>query len=453
MDAQITLDWQLIQTVATSLALGAIIGLERQSHQTEGEPEGMGMRTFALASLLGTMAILVQDISPALPWLAGIGFLLLIVTFFVSEIRSLDRLTGITTQVAALLVFVLGAMVPSQPLLATSTAVIIALILSIKRYTHKYVGLLNQTEVFDTLKLLLVTVVLLPLLPNQPIDPWGIYNPRELWFLVVLISAISFVGYFLMRFFGPKRGIIATGTVGGLASSTAVTLAMSERARQSTGIERILIAAAFAILIANTIMVARVSVEIAVVNPSLLAHLWMPLGALFLSGLVGAALLWRKLSKQDDSEEDQSDEDQSDEDQSDEDKLDDAETTDATRERLRLQNPFRLGPALKFGLIFLLIIGLVHLAREELGSRGLLLAAFVSGLADVDAIALAVARMEQADTVAADMAARAIALAIVSNSLVKIAIAGFFGSRRLAMLVTLGMAPVLIVGVIITLLI
>lgn len=437
MEAHISLDWELIQTIAMSLALGAIIGLERQSHGNEDEPESMGIRTFALASLLGTLSTLMLPLSPALVWIAGIGFLLLLVAFFINEVRSLNRLTGITTQISALLVFVLGAMVPYEPLLATGTAVIVALILSIKRYTHKYVGLLSQQEIFDTLKLLLVSVVLLPLLPNEAVDPWGIYNPRELWFLVVLISSISFAGYFAMRFLGAGRGIIATGTVGGLASSTAVTLAMAERIRQSAASRHLLLAAAFAILVANTIMVVRVTVEVAIVNPSLLSPLWISLLAIFVGGAAGAWLIWRQYRSSAVRDEPVS------------------EPTAAAgdEDKVRLENPFRLGMAMKFGFVFLVIIAIVHVARQELGPAGLLAAAFISGLADVDAIALAVARMAQSGEVTESLASRAITMALISNSLVKIALAGLMGSKRLAAYVALGMLPILGAGLVVALLI
>ncbi|MBA2664019.1 MAG: MgtC/SapB family protein [Bradymonadaceae bacterium] len=448
MDVNITLEWHLIQSIATSLALGAIVGLERQSHGDVAEHESMGVRTFALVSLLGTLAVLAHDVAPALTWIAGMGFLLLIGTFLVSELRASNRKTGITTEVAALLVFLLGALVPVQPVLSASIAVIVALILSIKTFTHRWVGRLTQREIFDTLKFLLVTVVLLPLLPNHPVDPWQIYNPRELWFLVVLISGISFLGYFAMRFLGSQRGILVTGLIGGLASSTAVTLAMAQQMRDERGSRRVLFGASFAILIANAIMIGRVGIEVAVINPRLLVELWLPLLAMAVGGLGSALWLWTKLAAEVRSA-----------------VSDDAgvaiatdalDADDAPRPPLpgeddshvHLKNPFRLVPAIKFGLVFVVIIALVHIAQGYLGSMGTYVAALISGLADVDAIALALARMQNVGEITSQVAGRSIVIAVLANSFVKAALSALLGTARLGALVAMAMIPTLVLGMV-----
>jgi uncharacterized membrane protein (DUF4010 family) len=425
-----TLDWQLVQHILISLGLGAVIGLERQSHYVEeSEREAIGVRTFALASLLGTVsAIASQEGFPGLVYIAGVGYFLIIIAYLVFEYRQRNAIPGITTEVAALLVFVLGALVPFNPLFAAALGVIVAAILSVKRHTHLLVDKLSQEEILATMKFLLVLVVLLPILPDAPMGPEGIYNPRELGYLVVLISGISFVGYFAIRFMGTHRGISVTGAVGGLASSTAVTLAMCQRVSEADDDAGVRLAATFAILIANAIMSVRVTVEVAAVNSEVLEMLLIPIVAMAVPGSVVAGLLWWQLSRR--AKEDEPDLAEED-----------------AEEELDISNPFRLGPALKFGLLFVVIIGAVHLAQVYFGDSGTYVAALISGLADADAISIAMARMAAADDVTMATATRAIVIAILANSFVKAGISAFLGSRKLGMYVAAGLLPMLIAGV------
>jgi uncharacterized membrane protein (DUF4010 family) len=434
-----TLDWELVQYILISLGLGAVIGLERQSHyEAESPREAIGVRTFALASLLGTSsAIASQNGVPGMVYITGVGYFLMIIAYLVFEYRERDTIPGITTEVAALLVFVLGVLVPYNPLFAAALAVIVAAILSVKRHTHLLVEKLSQEEILATMKFLLVLLVLLPILPDQGMGPDGIYNPRELGYLVVLISGISFVGYFAIRFLGAKRGISLTGALGGLASSTAVTLAMGHRVNESGDDRGVRLAATFAILIANAIMSVRVTVEVAAVNSDVLETLLIPIVAMAVPGALVAAFLWYKMSKGSDEDEAESA----------------GQSTgqppdESVDEELDITNPFRLGPAIKFGLLFVAIIGGVHLAREYFGNSGTYVAALISGLADADAISIAVARMADAGDVTEATATRAIVIAILANSFVKAAISAFVGSKKLGLYVVAGLLPMLAAGAI-----
>lgn len=429
MEELTTLDWDFVQAVLISLGIGGIIGLERQRHQEAygREGEALGMRTFALASLLGTVSVLAEDVVAGMLWITGAGFCLIILAYLFFEFRERETMPGITTEVAALLVFVIGALVPEMPVFAAALGVVVAIILSLKDYTHGLVEKLSEAEVAAALKFLLVSVVLLPLLPNEPVDPWGIYNPWELWLLVVIISGISFVGYFAIRFLGRRRGIALTGVLGGLASSTAVTLAMSQRVKETDDDRVVRLAATFAILIANAIMSVRVTIVVAAINPQLLGDLWLPVVAMALPGSAVAGYLWWKLARDTPSGE--------------------VDMENRERAELDISNPFRLVPALKFALLFIVIIGLVHVAREYFGSQGTYAAAFLSGLVEANAISIALARMEEAASIPVSLAVRGIVIAILANSFIKAGLGAVLGSRKLGVWVAIGLVPMLVAGI------
>jgi len=465
-----TLDWTLIRSVLISLALGALIGMERQSRHDPDRPmEVLGVRTFSLASLLGTVSVIAAGHAPAIPWVTGAGYLLLILAFLVFEERSRETQPGITTEVSALLVYIIGALVPSEPIFAAVVAVLVATILSIKDWTHRLVENLTDDEVLGTMKFLLVSVVLLPILPNEPVDPWDLYNLQELWFLVVLISGISFAGYFAIRILGRDRGIALTGALGGLASSTAVTLAMSHRVRASGGQRSVELAAAFAILVASGILSIRLLVIVFAVSPDLAIDLIAPLVAMAVPGVGVAGYFWWRISRDRESGASDATDERSDG-QSDEhleasedaavgtavahaEKDDDdgerevEEPAAPDRDAIEMDNPFELSPALKFGLLFVVIIGAVKLAKHSMGDAGVHVAAFVSGLANMDAISVTMARMVDAGDSAVAVGVIAIVVGVIANSLSKSVLALAVGSRRLCFFVVGGMLPMILTGI------
>ncbi len=426
------LDWKVVQSIVIALALGGLIGLERQSHHEAERPvESVGLRTFSLASLLGCLSVLAAPVSTAAPYVAGAGYLLLILAFLVFEAQVRETMPGITTQVSALLVYIIGVLVPSEPVLAAVTAVLVASILSVKDWTHRLVENLSDEEVLGTMKFLLISVVLLPILPGEAVDPWGIYNLREIWFLVVLISGISFAGYFAIRFLGRDRGIALTGALGGLASSTAVTLAMCQRVRAATDSRPVHIAAAFAILIASGIMSVRVIFLVLAVNASFAGYLWIPLGAMAIPGIGISWYLWNLIG---DEEKEGGVEAEGD------------EAGPPPEEELEISNPFELTPALKFGLLFLVIIGGVELADQAFGASGTYAASFVSGLANMDAISITLAQKVEDGDVPRLLGTRGVVIAIIANSFSKAAMSFALGSRKLGLYVLAGLVPMALVG-------
>ncbi len=421
------LDWTLISAIAISLALGGLVGLERQSHR---EPESafgsVGVRTFALAALLGTTSVLTYDVLPGVAYVVAGGYFALLLAFFWQERRATDHEVGITTQVSAMMVFLIGMLVPDQPFFAASLAVIVAAVLALKRYTNRFVRLLTPSEIVSTMKFLLITVVLLPLLPNEVVDPWGFYNPREIWLLVVLISGISFLAYFSIRFMGTRRGLTLTGILGGMASSTAVTLAMARQVRRHPGSRTMLLSSAFAIMLATAFMFVRVGAAVAVINISLIQTLWVPFVAMSIPGTMIAGAMWWVLRQHhmemegEDGEEDEPE--------------------------LELQNPFELRSAFKFAALLIAIIGGANLLQQFYGGGAIYVAAVFGGLAETNAISLAVARLENMGEITASVATQAIVIAILANSVIKAGLAAAVGNRHLGIYVALGLLPIFAAG-------
>lgn len=390
--------------LGVALALGLLVGIERGwEERTAREGSRIaGIRTFGLLGLLGGLwALLAEDLGNIL---LGISFLaltaILVAAYWREQRTDYDR--GITTLVAALVTFALGALaVRGQLHIAITGAVVTVTLLSLKPVLHGWLRRLEPEEFYAALKLLLISVVLLPILPNQGYGPWQAFNPYQVWWMVVLIAGLSFAGYLAMKMAGTERGILLTGLFGGIVSSTATTLTFSRLAKQ-INIGRILSTGA---LIASTTMFPRIFIEVGVVNPALLTSLAAPLGLITLVAAGYSGWLWHSIG-------------------------DNHEATP-----LQLQNPLQLRSALQFGLLLAAIMLLAEAFRAWLGEPGIYLLATVSGLADVDAITLSLANMSRTD-LAPEVASRAILLAALVNTLVKgtlvFAIAGGSMARHFA---------------------
>ena len=263
---------------AIAILLGALVGIEREKRKAEEQEPGhiAGLRTFTLLALLGAAAgFLSKNLSS--PWILAAALLVvgafIVAGYFVTA-RSSDGGKGLTTEVAAIVVFLLGAMVMfGERELAIGLGVVTAAVLAYKQPLHGFVEKLGWDDVYAGLRLLIATFIALPLLPNRAIDPWGALNPYELWLLVILISSLSLVGYVLTRWLGPARGTALTGLTGGLVSSTAVTLSFAREARDNP---QNVAALACGILLAWAVMFLRVIVLVAVVNRALLPEMLVP---------------------------------------------------------------------------------------------------------------------------------------------------------------------------------
>ena len=409
------MDYRELLTVAldfaTTILLGALIGIEREKRKAEEEKTGhiAGLRTFILLALLGAAAgWLSRTLST--PWILAAALLIVgavvVAGYFVTARSSQDG-RGLTTEIAAVVVFLLGAMVMlGYETLAIGLGVVTAAVLAYKQPLHGFVEKLGWDDVYAGLRLLIATFIALPLLPDQTIDPWGALNPYKLWLLVILISSLSLVGYVLTRLLGASRGVALTGLVGGLASSTAVTLSFAKEGREKPGIANAL---ACGVLLAWAVMFVRVLVLVAVVNRALLAPLLVPFLVMAVTvGVFSAFYYFRDGS---------------------------TEKRASAKGEVDVKNPFSLMAAAKFGALFAIILLAVKIVQQTMPPSGLYAVAALSGLVDVDAITLSMAELAQSGE--AHTAVIAIVIASLSNTLVKcgmaFVVAGFALGKPLLM--------------------
>ncbi len=378
------------------------------------DTEQLGVRTYAVLSLVGFGAALVGEVSPMVAVAAIVGLILLILAMYHHTIRLG---TGITTEVAAVGTALLGFLCHQHPHVAGVLALIMTVLLASKRFTRGTIRKLRRVELTDTLKFLVVLLIVLPMLPNRALDPWGALNPYKVGLLVVLISGIGFVGYFLTRILGAQRGLGLTGILGGLTSSTAVTAAMSAEAKSAPHLRPI---CAFSVLAANATSFVRVLVVVFVLDRALGQRLSWSVGGMAVTAILFSLVLWVMASK--------------------------ATGEGAKGPEVDLKNPFSVGPALKFAAFFVGILVVARLAKMYLGSKGLYLAAGVSGLADVDAITMSIAEQTQALTLDRKIGAIGITIAVVSNAVVKTGMAISTGGWVFGRIVALGLGLAVVVG-------
>ncbi|MDY6841635.1 MAG: DUF4010 domain-containing protein [Pseudomonadota bacterium] len=410
---------QTTLNLAVALLLGAIIGLERgwdTREQKSGERIA-GIRTFALVGLLGGIsAVLAREITE---WAFPVLLISVVAMAIVAYSERLEHIRNfsITGMVGMVLTFCFGAVaVAADPVIATASAVVTAIILDNKEEIHNWVNKLKEHELDAALKLLLISVVMLPLLPNAKMGPGGVLNPREIWWMVVMIASISFVGYFAMRVAGTRKGILFTSLFAGLTSSTALTLHFARQASKNPQLN-----AQFAtgILIACGTMFPRILVYCLVINPDLLPSLIWPVVIMTVLLYGPAILIWRKNNKQ-------------------------LQVSQLTLN----QNPLDLGSALVFGLLLTAILLLGEFLGNWLGDAGIYALAATSGIADVDAITLSLTRMSN-DSLAMSTAVIGIVIAAATNNLVKSGMAGIIGNRHTGLLVGVPMVLSLAAGLLV----
>lgn len=403
---------ELILKFLISFAIGALIGTERERKQSEIK-EFAGIRTFMLIAVFGTSSAFLSTFYPNFIIIAFLGLSIMVGLSYVTSTREFGDI-GITTEVVALLTFILGALCFTDEGLqiVPIIAIIITTLLAVKPSLHTFARKISQKEIINTLKFLIVAFVILPLLPDQTMGPLNVFNPYQIWLMVVFISGISFAGYILMKFIGAEKGISATGIIGGLVSSTAVTTAMAARVKESDFVIR---AAVFATVVASSMMFLRVLFEVVVVNSSLIPLLIVPMLSMGILGIGLGFLAWKTTKVRE------------------------------VGEDLKLKNPFSLKPALIFGLLFLVILFVSEIANIYFGSRGIYITSIISGVADVDAITISMAILAR-DTISPDVAVTAITLAAISNTIVKFFIAMFFGTRKFGYLIGVIFAVIISVG-------
>ena len=412
------LDFEPWWRFGVALLIGALLGLEREFlQQKEAAPDFAGIRTFSLIALLGSVAaFLVADFG-MLPIALSLGGIILLTTmsYLGALIRS-GKETGITTEVAVLLTFLFGVLVMGdQGKVAIALAVLTSLMLALKGRLHGVIRRMSTEDMRVTMQFALVAAVILPLLPDRAIDPLGLLNPFQVWLMVVFISGIGFSGYVLMKVMGASRGINLTGILGGLASSTATTISFSSASRENPALSAHY---ARAVVLASIVMFPRILLLVLVIYPPLLPVISLPLAAMFVSGLAIIIILQRR-------------------------NLLDKHDPDQT---ITLGNPLKLSTAIKFGLLFAVVLLIIEFAQSSFGSIGVYFASAIAGLTDVDAITLSVSRMASNAQLDLQVTGIAVIIAALMNTISKGAIVYFTGSQELRRTVIRSFAVIFLAG-------
>ncbi len=406
-------DYIILRNFIVALALGVLIGLEREYARKRGQGHTYaGIRTFPLISLFGALAAYLGETVSVWILIGSMmlmGTLILIAYFFLAK-KSLKYL-GATSELAGFLTFFVGVMAYYGELTFTvALAVIITFILYARSVAHHFARNIKTGELRDTILFAVIAFVILPFLPNQAYGPNGLFNPYIVWLMIVFISGISFVGYIFMKWFG-ERGIEISAIFGGLVSSTAVTTSFAQR---SKGSKRLISSLLLGVILANTLMFIRILIEVSVINRELFYNLLIPLSILIVLSIVMAFVVSRKSVK--------------------------------TKGKISLGSPFTLGPALKFGAFFAVILALVKLADVYLSSKGVYVVSFISGLADVDAITVSLSQLAGED-LAMEIAQRGIMIAAMTNVAVKGGIAYVFGRKEFGQSVIVVFSVLILAGI------
>jgi uncharacterized membrane protein (DUF4010 family) len=392
--------------------MGALIGIEREKHKAaESEASFGGLRTFILIALLGAISGWLARTLDA-PWVLVAALLVVstaVLVGYAFAVRAHPDSVGMTTESAAIVVCLLGAMATlGHREIAVPLAIVTAVVLAYKQPLHGLVAKLGWDDIHAGLRLLLATFIVLPLLPDRTVDPWGALNPYSLWLLVLLISTLSLLGYVTTRWLGPGKGAMITGLAGGLVSSTAVTLSFARQAREDPG-RRVQGPLVAGMLLAWCVMFGRVITEVIVVNRSLAVPILPPFLAMAAAALVAAWMFSRGRQ--------------------------------TARAAVPLHNPFSLTAATKFAAYFALILLVVKLVQSRFPGQGLYVVAALAGFTDVDAITLSMA--EYARTGDPRIAVGSIVIAAITNTAVKCGIATVLGGpalRRPVLIATAMMA-------------
>lgn len=411
---------QTFLSLGIALAAGALIGAERQQAQEKrARADFGGIRTFPLISLAGALGALMIPVAGL--WVLGVLFAGLGALLTVSHARSVaEKEPGISTEVAALITFALGALAampevlpgPGRYLLIAAVAGVVMALLALKQPLHGFAARVSADDVYATSKFVILALVVLPLLPDRAFGPLAVLNPYKIGLMIVLVAGLSFAGYVGARAFGGRRGLILTGLLGGLVSSTAVTLTFSGRAKEEPSIVSL---CSLAIVVASATMFGRILAIVAFVDRPLLAAITWPMATMGLVGFGAALWLYRR------------------------------EADKGAKHEVPLRNPFELRQAVKFGLAYAVILFVAKAAQTTFGSSGVYASAVLAGLTDVDAIAISISQLHR-EGLGDVPAATGITLAVTTNTIVKAGIAAVLGGPALGKRVGTILAAVLAAG-------
>lgn len=412
------LDLQIAQSLLISTVLGFMIGLQREMSQYHQKNEVLftGARSFSIISLLGFFTASFKQeymiISAVFIFIFGA---LVVSSYIIRALRH--EKSGTTTEFAAMSSFIIGMLVyENLYIYATFTAVIIVVLLDLKARVSQLKSNIKKKEIQSTLLFLIITFVILPILPNETIDPYDIINPYTIWLMVILISALSFLGYIAARIIGASKGILVAGFFGGFFSSTATTISFSKKVDSEGKSAKQL---SSAIAIACTTMYFRVVLLTAVIDTRLALELAPAFTLATITGYIYIYYLYNSSKKV---------------------------HIDID---LVFKNPLDIKEALKFGVLFGLVFGVTSLLQEWAGDSGTYISALFSGLTDVDAITLSLSNLFVDSDIALNTALIGIVIATFANSFTKLAISFIVGNRILGKYMSIAFAIPLLTIVIV----
>ncbi len=380
-----------------ALGLGLLVGLERE----RAASPLAGVRTFALVTVLGTVCgLLAVDFGG---WVVALGLLALAALIVAGNLalsRGGETDPGQTTEVAMLLMFGVGAyLAVGERAVAVVLGGTVAVLLQLKARLHEWAGRISERDYTAMMRFALISLVVLPVLPDRAYDPWGVLNPRQVWWMVVLIVGIGLAAYVGRKLLGERAGTLVAGLLGGAVSSTATTVSQARRSH-GWGAGKAVGAAAAIIALASAVVIVRMLIEVAVVAPGFLRAAAPPLATLLAVLAALALALWFT----------------------------------ATRDGTVVEdpgNPAELRPALYFAVLYAVVLVAVSAGQRYLGAGGLYAVAAVAGLTDADAITLSTARLVRDGALAPDVGRRALVIAAMANLVFKGGAVAVLADRRL----------------------
>ncbi len=395
--------------IAIVILIGLLVGIERERGKKPSAKTFAGVRTYPLISILGFLSAFIASFTTYIVYAAVFfifGLLVIISYYFSSRTGGI----GGTSEITHFIVYLLGSLVFwNYVLLAGAIAVVLVTFLTFKSEFRALAGKVENEDIFAAIKFAIITIIILPLLPDQTYGPFDVLNPRKIWYMVVLISTISFVGFILFKLIGANKGIFLLSVLGGIASSTATTTSFAGQSKNMPHLSRNLAAGS---VLASSIMFPRIWVILAVLNYDFADSLIVPVTVFTIIGLAVSRMVWSKKSAM-------------------------------VAQDIELQNPFRVMFAIKFGILFGIILFVSAAANQYFGHEGIYYTSFFAGIADLDAIALSLVDMVER-TIPVEVAANAVIIAFGMNTLVKAVIASTMGSKDLRKYAIWGFAPVLI---------
>ena len=391
--------------------LGFLLGLERQFDKNESADPFAGIRTFPIVAICGYMIGYVRDYFDI--WIVVVSLPAFLIFISVTHLaRARSEIMGITTTVSLIATFVLGILVSIGYIKESlATAVVIVTLLAMKEKLHGMMHKITQEEMYAVVRFLILALLIIPFLPETKFGPDGMLNPFKIGMIVLIISLVNFLGYFLVKFAGPGKGILFASIIGGLFSSTAVAWDFSSRSKETPELSE---QYAAGIIISSSIMFLRLLLISSLINFSILSYMWIPFGGLFLMCIIPGIITVRNSGKL---------------------KIDE----------LKMGNPLNIVNAIGFTLMLIAIMMAVHYAKEYIGTGGLIVTGLLSGLADTDAITISMS--SYASETGMSTAAMVILIAALSNMMMKLLITVSRATAKTSKKVSIAFIPATIAGI------